>query len=100
MEEAKKLRSQYLKLEDVPVVTSLIKGPVGYIGQRHFVLEQLQLLVMQTAVFQSYYDLQFVIIFPEEEKEKWEWMRWLPHASLRDIMSVDLFFMNDLVTKC
>ncbi|MBL5768608.1 type VII secretion protein EssC [Heyndrickxia sporothermodurans] len=85
MEEAKKLRSQYLKLEDVPVVTSLIKGPVGYIGQRHFVLEQLQLLVMQTAVFQSYYDLQFVIIFPEEEKEKWEWMRWLPHASLRDI---------------
>ncbi|MGE6260579.1 type VII secretion protein EssC [Heyndrickxia sporothermodurans] len=85
IEEARDLRSQYLYLEGVPVTTSLMKGPVGYIGQRHFVLEQLQMLVMQLAVFQSYYDLQFVTIFPEEERAHWEWMRWLPHASLRDI---------------
>src|SRR5699024_754855 len=24
-------------------------------------------------------------IFPEEEKAKWDWMRWLPHASVRDV---------------
>ena len=48
-------------------------------------LEQLQLLVAQTALFHSYYDLQFITIFPEEEKEKWDWMRWLPHGSVRDI---------------
>ncbi|WP_066057194.1 type VII secretion protein EssC [Robertmurraya korlensis] len=85
VDEAKQLRSKYLTLDDVPVITSLMKGPVGYIGQRHLVLEQLQLLVMQTALFQSYHDIQFVTIFPEEEKSKWDWMRWLPHASLRDI---------------
>jgi len=85
VEAANSLRAQYLTLEDVPVVTTLIKGPVGYIGQRHLVVEQLQLLVMQTALFHSYHDLQFVTIFPEEEKSNWDWMRWLPHASLRDI---------------
>lgn len=85
VDEAKQLRSKYLSLEDVPVITSLMKGPVGYIGQRHLVLEQLQLFVMQTALFHSYHDIQFVTIFPEEEKSKWDWMRWLPHASLRDI---------------
>ncbi len=85
VEAARELRSQYLNLDDVPVVTSLAKGPVGYIGQRHLVLEQLQLLVMQTALFHSYYDVQFVTIFPEEEKDKWEWMRWLPHASIRNL---------------
>ncbi|MGJ7913489.1 type VII secretion protein EssC [Neobacillus sp. LXY-1] len=85
VEAAKNLRLQYLTLDDVPVVTSLMRGPVGYIGQRHLVLEQLQQLVIQTALFHSYHDLQFVTIFPEEEKSKWEWMRWLPHASLRDI---------------
>ena len=85
MDKAKTLRSQYLYLDHVPVVTSLINGPVGYIGQRPLVVEQLQLLVMQIALFHSYHDLQFVTIFPEEEKEKWAWMRWLPHASLRDI---------------
>ncbi|MDA2272757.1 type VII secretion protein EssC [Bacillus thuringiensis] len=82
---ARELRQRYLSLEDVPVVTDLMNGPVGYIGQRSLVLEQLQLLVAQTALFHSYYDLQFITIFPEEEKEKWDWMRWLPHGSVRDI---------------
>ncbi|WP_040205556.1 type VII secretion protein EssC [Neobacillus jeddahensis] len=85
VEAARNLQSQYLTIENVPVVTSLMNGPVGYIGQRLLVLEQLQLLVMQTALFHSYHDVQFVTIFPEEEKGQWEWMRWLPHASLRDL---------------
>ncbi|MEW9676388.1 type VII secretion protein EssC [Lentibacillus sp. L22] len=82
---ARELRSQYQGITDVPVVTSLTKGPVGYIGQRELVLEQLQLLVMQIALFQSYHDVQFITIFPEEEKTDWNWMRWLPHASLQDL---------------
>ncbi|WP_026677556.1 type VII secretion protein EssC [Fictibacillus gelatini] len=85
VEAARELRSQYAGLKDVPVVTSLTNGPVGYIGERRHVIEQLQLLVMQTAFFHSYYDLQFITIFPEEEKANWEWMRWLPHASLREM---------------
>ena len=85
VDAARDLRSQYVGLVDVPVVTDLMNGPVGYIGQRSLVLEQLQLLVMQTALFHSYHDLQFITIFPEEEKSEWDWMRWLPHASLQDI---------------
>ncbi|MBV7509286.1 type VII secretion protein EssC [Bacillus sp. sid0103] len=85
LDAARNLRAQYLTLEDVPAVTSLMNGPVGYIGQRPLVLEQLQIFVMQSALFHSYHDVQFVTIFPEEEKGKWEWMRWLPHASLREL---------------
>ena len=33
---ARELRQRYLSLEDVPVVTDLMNGPVGYIGQRSF----------------------------------------------------------------
>ncbi|MBU9723484.1 MULTISPECIES: type VII secretion protein EssC [Bacillaceae] len=82
---AKELLSQYKEIENVPVVASLMKGPVGYIGQRKLVLEQLQLLVIQTSLFHSYYDVQFITIFPEEEKLEWDWMKWLPHASVRDV---------------
>lgn len=85
MQDARKLHSQYKGLQSVPVTTSLMNGPVGYIGQRYLVLEQLQLLVMQTALFHSYHELQFIVIFPEEERSEWEWMRWLPHASLKDL---------------
>lgn len=85
VELGRELRRRYLSLDDAPVTTDLMNGPVGYIGQRSLVLEQLQLLVAQTSLFHSYYDLQFITIFPEEEKKQWDWMRWLPHASLRDI---------------
>lgn len=85
VDEARKLLSQFQGLSDVPVVTSLMKGPVGYIGQRGLVLEQLQQLVMQVSLFHSYHDVQFITIFPEEEKSEWEWMRWLPHATLQEL---------------
>ncbi|SDZ50479.1 DNA segregation ATPase FtsK/SpoIIIE, S-DNA-T family [Evansella caseinilytica] len=85
VDAARELLSQNKEIENVPIAASLVKGPVGYIGQRRLVLEQLQLLVMQTALFHSYYDVQFITVFPEEEKADWHWMRWLPHASLRDV---------------
>lgn len=85
VDDARALHQQFEAVNKVPIVTSLMNGPVGYIGQRPLVLEQLQLLVMQTALFHSYHDLQFVVVFSEHEKQKWDWMRWLPHAKLNDI---------------
>ncbi|MEI3604073.1 type VII secretion protein EssC [Pseudogracilibacillus sp. SE30717A] len=85
VKEARHLHRRFKKMESVPITASLMNGPVGYIGQRTLVLEQLQLMVMQTAFFHSYHELQFIVIFPEEEKSEWEWMRWLPHARLKDL---------------
>lgn len=79
------LYSKSLEIDDMPIVANLVHGPVGYIGPRNLVLEQLHLLVNQLSVFHSYHDLQFISIFPEVEKEKWEWMRWLPHATMQDV---------------
>ncbi|WP_152655085.1 type VII secretion protein EssC [Oceanobacillus sp. CFH 90083] len=85
VDEAKALKKQFEHLENVPITTSLMKGPVGYIGHRQLVLEQLQLLVLQLSMFHSYHDLQFITVFPEEEKSQWYWMRWLPHSSIRNL---------------
>ncbi|HEM6198027.1 TPA: type VII secretion protein EssC, partial [Streptococcus suis] len=45
------------------------------------------------ALFHSYHDVQFITIMPEEEKEQWDWMRFLPHATLQD-MNVRGFVYN------
>lgn len=76
------LFDQYQSLDHMPITVNLIDAPVGYIGPRKLVIEQLQLLVNQLAFFHSYHEVQFITIFPEEEKEDWNWMRWLPHAKL------------------
>ena len=73
------------KVSDVPVIANLVNGPVGYIGERALVIEQLQLMLTQLAFFHSYHDVQFIPIFPEEEKAEWDWLRWLPHASLQGL---------------
>ncbi|HFH6838688.1 TPA: type VII secretion protein EssC [Streptococcus agalactiae] len=75
--------NRYIK--NMPIVANLSHGPVGYIGPRGLVLEQLQLMVNQLAFFHSYHDVQFITIVPEEEMDKWSWMRWLPHATLQDV---------------
>lgn len=85
VEAAQTLYNQYQTLDNVPIVTDLVNGPVGYIGQRPLVLEQLQLLVVQIAFFHSYLDVQMIMIFKEEEKKEWEWMRMLPHVYLREV---------------
>ncbi|WP_321388955.1 type VII secretion protein EssC [uncultured Enterococcus sp.] len=79
------LYTKSLELDEMPILANLVNGPVGYIGPRNFVLEQLHLLVNQLSLFHSYHDLQFISIFPESEKDQWEWMRWLPHAKLQDV---------------
>ena len=48
---------------------------------------------MQLSVFHSYHDVQFITIMPEEERDQWNWMRWLPHASLQE-MNVRGFVYN------
>lgn len=84
-EQGYSLFDQYQSLADMPITVNLIDAPVGYIGPRKLVLEQLQLLVNQLAFFHSYHDVQLITVFPEEEKEDWNWMRWLPHAKLSNI---------------
>lgn len=68
VEEAVKIKGQYLSINEVPVATDLMHGPVGYIGPRRLVLEQLQMLVMQTSLFHSYYDLQFITISQKKRR--------------------------------
>ncbi|NQK94853.1 type VII secretion protein EssC, partial [Streptococcus suis] len=64
-QKVRELLSYYRLTEDVPITTT-ISSPIGYIGTRRVVIEQVQQLMMQIATFQSYHDVQFIPIFREE----------------------------------
>ena len=91
--EGYQLYMQNRTIDKMPIVANLAHGPVGYIGPRPLVIEQLQLMVNQLAFFHSYHDVQFITIMPEEELSQWEWLRWLPHATLQE-MNVRGFVYN------
>lgn len=71
-QRVQELIAYYQVTAQVPIQNA-ITSPIGYIGARKVVIEQVQQLMMQIATFQSYHDVQFIPIFREEELPLWNW---------------------------
>ena len=81
-EEAKSLKDEYSILEK-DLVFSLRKSRLGLVGNKQFVHEQLKSYICQLTTFQSYRDLQIIVVFDEKYQSSFEWMKWLPHCRLQ-----------------
>src|SRR5690625_7211778 len=55
---------------------------MGMICKSDIVKSENQQIVGQLSFSQSYHDVRFIAIFPEEDYSAWEWMKWLPHLQL------------------
>lgn len=81
-EKVNTMVEHYRVIPDVPISHTLT-SPVGYVGTRQVVIDQMQQLMMQLATFHSYHDVQFIPVFREEEYALWRWSRWLPHITIK-----------------
>ncbi len=77
--------SGFTMLPELPVVCDLKKSHLAYVGEKNNVHEQLTSLIIQLSFFQSYHDLNIIMLTDEESRREFEWMRWLPHCRLRSI---------------
>ncbi|MGX5377870.1 type VII secretion protein EssC [Ligilactobacillus sp. LYQ135] len=85
MAKTYKLINTHQILHDMPITTDLMHQPVGYIGPKNLVIEQLQWMLCQLATFQSYHDVRFISVFNENDFEKWAWLRWLRQFELPEL---------------
>lgn len=77
----KQLKEKYAYEKNMPVYTSLMKqGNLGIIGSRRATIAMAQSMASQIASLHNYKDVKVIALFPEQEKEAWQWMRWLPHC--------------------
>ena len=80
-EEPQKLADEFCMLQDIPVAIPLYDyGTAGLIGTRNEIIQSARALLLQIAVHHSYDDVKIVAIYPGDETNEWEWMRWLPHV--------------------
>ena len=82
--KVKALIAHYNHIENMPIKSDLMV-PVGYIGDRKILIEQVQQLMMQIALFHSYHDIIFIPIFREEELKLWSWCKYLPHMKIKEL---------------
>ncbi|CDG35330.1 FHA domain-containing protein [Acetivibrio thermocellus BC1] len=81
MSEPQKIYDEFSQVSDIPVCVPLFhSGTAGIIGSRSEVLKNVRALIIQLATFHSYEEVKIVLVYPKEEADEWEWIRWLPHV--------------------
>lgn len=85
LDEMRAVCRSYSKIEDMPVIVDLKQSHMALIGEKRHMYSVIRELVAQLAFFQSYHDIEFVVITEEEDRSQFDWMRWYPHCRLRAI---------------
>ncbi|MFK5676444.1 type VII secretion protein EssC [Ligilactobacillus sp. LYQ60] len=83
--KAYQLVQQSQHLPQMPITTDLVHGPVGYVGPKKIVVEQLQWMLTQIATFHSYHDVRFIVVFNEEDYDQWAPLRWLRQLRIPEL---------------
>ena len=79
--EAATLARNSKTITAAPILFDFISGKqTGVIGGREDELLLVRNVVTELTTAHAYDELKIVALVPEQEKEKWAWLRWLPHC--------------------
>lgn len=81
------LAQRHAELSGVPVCHSFLNYPITgmaaeleFSAKREDMFPVIRRIVMDIAAHHSPEDVKIVCIYPESEKENWDWIRWMPHV--------------------
>jgi len=69
----------------MPTVIDLKQAHLGLVGEKAYIHRQLTSILTQLCFFQSYHDIEIVLLVEQEDWEKFEWVRWYPHCRIKNI---------------
>ena len=73
---------EYANLKNAPVLLHLCQsGAVGVVGSKEERYDFFKSLLLDICVEHSYEDVKIVVLVPDGEKDKYEWIKWVPHIS-------------------
>ena len=84
-QEMLEVASTYQALEDMPTVIDLKEAHLGLVGEKPYIHRQLISILTQLCFFQSYHDIELVILIEEEDRSTFQWSRWYPHCRMKSI---------------
>jgi len=83
--EMRALVDSYQNLENMPTVVDLKQAHLGLVGEKAYIHRQLTAIMTQLCFFQSYLDIEVLLLVEEEYWQKFEWVRWYPHCRVKNI---------------
>lgn len=85
LEEAKNIYTEFNIVNNMPITVDLKKAHLGIVGNKKYVQEQLNIIFAKLAFFQSYNDLEIILIYNEKYRDDFRWLRWYPHFKINAI---------------
>ena len=80
MQMPEQISREFEKIEEIPITLSLKDvGMAGIVGKRFQLYNMLKIMILDLAVRHSSEEVQMMCCIAEEEKEKFGWLRFLPH---------------------
>jgi S-DNA-T family DNA segregation ATPase FtsK/SpoIIIE len=79
--EAEQVLAQHRTLTSVPLLVDLARaGTLGLCGGTDQVESLARWLLLQVATLHSPRDVVIAAVLPDRERDRWEWLGWLPHV--------------------
>lgn len=83
--EMQKLGAEFQRIAGAPTVVDLKKAHVGLVGEKKQIHRELKSILMQLCFFQSYHDIEIIVLLDEEYRDEFKWARWYPHCKIKSI---------------
>ena len=84
-EEMLAVYENFRVVKDVPYTVDLKASHMGIVGRPDYARERIRDIVTQLAFYHSYHDVCIVPVAGEDNKNEYDWMRYLPHAEIKSI---------------
>jgi len=83
--EMRALADSYQTQHNMPTVVDLKQAHLGLVGEKAYIHRQLSSILTQLCFFQSYHDIEIMLLVEDEYWQKFEWVRWYPHCKIKNI---------------
>ena len=90
VEEMNTIVGYHQKIHDMPLVIDLKNAHLGLVGEKPYIHRTLSSILTQICFFQSYHDVEIIILTEEEDRAVFEWARWYPHLRIKSINVIGL----------
>lgn len=78
--EPQRLAMEFEKVSNVPITVNLVTTEIcGIAGERDKTAELIKLMLLQLVTHHGYDDVRVIVLAAEEELEKWDWLKFVPH---------------------
>ncbi len=83
--EAMELVEEYSEVYDKPMLIDLKNAHLGLVGNTDIVHEQIHIIISKLVIFQSYHDMEIILLINHKDREEFDYMKWYPHVMIETI---------------